>query len=163
MQYHKNRVKSISFPILHDFKINNEGYEFFVVWYCLALICTWVNGSVNNGEAGDLRRHRAHYHVIVKSWKYLSCPSSLSQSAIICAENRYSLRLLVTDQHLSRMPTGSHVKKRPFGNSNVKLEICYLHGQNNKTQCIYFASDSEKNSLYAWFYWPNIAFFTERD
>ena len=24
-----------------------------------------INGWVNNGEAGDLRRHRAHYDVIV--------------------------------------------------------------------------------------------------
>ena len=28
-------------------------------------ICTRVNGWVNNGEAGDLRRHRAHYDVIL--------------------------------------------------------------------------------------------------
>ena len=28
-------------------------------------ICTWMNGWVNNGEAGDLRRHRTHYGVIV--------------------------------------------------------------------------------------------------
>ena len=30
------------------------------------LICTWINGWVNNGEAGDLRRHCTHYDVIVK-------------------------------------------------------------------------------------------------
>ena len=30
-----------------------------------SLICAWINGWVNNGEAGDLRRHRAHYHVTV--------------------------------------------------------------------------------------------------
>ena len=29
------------------------------------LICAWINGWVNNSEAGDLRRHRAHYDVIV--------------------------------------------------------------------------------------------------
>ena len=28
-----------------------------------SLICAWINGWVNNGEAGDLRRHRAHYDV----------------------------------------------------------------------------------------------------
>ena len=32
----------------------------------ISLICVWINGRVNNGEAGDLRRHRAHYGVIVK-------------------------------------------------------------------------------------------------
>ena len=30
-----------------------------------SLICAWINGWVNNREAGALRRHRAHYDVIV--------------------------------------------------------------------------------------------------
>ena len=30
-----------------------------------SLICVWINSRVNNGEAGDLRRHRAHCGVIV--------------------------------------------------------------------------------------------------
>ena len=30
-----------------------------------ALICVWINDWVNNREAGDLRRYRAHYDVIV--------------------------------------------------------------------------------------------------
>ena len=30
-----------------------------------ALICVWINGWVNNREAGDLRRYRGHYDVIV--------------------------------------------------------------------------------------------------
>ena len=30
-----------------------------------SLICAWINGWVNNGEAGDLRRYRTHYDVIV--------------------------------------------------------------------------------------------------
>ena len=29
-----------------------------------SLICAWINGWVNNREAGDLRRHRDHYDVI---------------------------------------------------------------------------------------------------
>ena len=28
------------------------------------LICAWINGWLNNGEAGDLRRYRAHYDAI---------------------------------------------------------------------------------------------------
>ena len=31
----------------------------------LSLICVWINGWVNNREAGDLRRYRGHYDVIV--------------------------------------------------------------------------------------------------
>ena len=30
-----------------------------------SLICVWINGWVNNREAGDLRCHRAHYDVTV--------------------------------------------------------------------------------------------------
>ena len=30
-----------------------------------SLICAWINPWINNREAGDLRRHRAHYYVIV--------------------------------------------------------------------------------------------------
>ena len=34
-----------------------------------SLICVWINGWVNNREASDLRRYRAHYDVIVlKAW-----------------------------------------------------------------------------------------------
>ena len=31
------------------------------------VICVWINGWVNNREAGDLRRYRSHYDVIVMS------------------------------------------------------------------------------------------------
>ena len=35
-----------------------------------SLICAWINGWVNNSEAGDLRRHRAHYDVtlMIRLW-----------------------------------------------------------------------------------------------
>ena len=43
-----------------------------------SLICGWINGWVNNGEADDLRRHRAHYDVTVMEtrvvlWKTRPC------------------------------------------------------------------------------------------
>ena len=34
-----------------------------------SLICVWINAWVNNPEAGDLRRYRAHYDVIVMAYK----------------------------------------------------------------------------------------------
>ena len=34
-----------------------------------SLICASLNGWVNNGEAGDLRRHRAHYGFTVMRWQ----------------------------------------------------------------------------------------------
>ena len=50
-----------------------------------SLICAWLNGWVNYGDAGDLRRHRAHYDVVVRTvhqrklngWLFLT-------SALVC-------------------------------------------------------------------------------
>ena len=36
-----------------------------------SLICAWINGWVNNREAGDSRRHRAHYDVTVMTGRLL--------------------------------------------------------------------------------------------
>ena len=36
--------------------------------FMFSLICVWINGWVNNREAGDLRRHRAHYDVTVMNY-----------------------------------------------------------------------------------------------
>ena len=38
------------------------------------LICAWTNGSVSNRDAGDLRRHRAHYDVILMSYSFVRPP-----------------------------------------------------------------------------------------
>ena len=38
-----------------------------------SLICSWINGWVNNREAGDLRHNRAHYDVIVMVWLIIPC------------------------------------------------------------------------------------------
>ena len=47
--------------------------------WCFFFICAWINGWVNNCEADDLRRHRAHYDVIVM----------LNIWGLVCARCRY--------------------------------------------------------------------------
>ena len=43
-----------------------------------SLICTRISGWVNNGEAGDLRRHRAHYDVIIMGhWDVISVSNNI--------------------------------------------------------------------------------------
>ena len=37
-----------------------------------SLICVWINGWVNNRKAGDLRRYRAHYEVIVMTTSFFT-------------------------------------------------------------------------------------------
>ena len=41
-----------------------------------SLICVWINGWVNNREAGDMRRYRAHYDVTVMLHLIVTVPSS---------------------------------------------------------------------------------------
>ena len=42
----------------------------------ISLICAWANGSVNNLNAGDLRRHRDNYDVIVMCLVIVMCPKT---------------------------------------------------------------------------------------
>ena len=56
----KSRVPIVHFSISQSFQI-------------LAQICARINGWVNNREAGDLRRYRAHYDFIVMRWDILYC------------------------------------------------------------------------------------------
>ena len=39
-----------------------------------SLICAWINGWANNREAGDLRRHRVNYDVIVMEYRQICLP-----------------------------------------------------------------------------------------
>ena len=38
--------------------------------WCFLWSAPWINGWVNNREAGDLRRHSAHYDAIVMVWYF---------------------------------------------------------------------------------------------
>ena len=55
-------VESVS---RHDDVIKWKHFPRYWPFVMFSLICVWINGWVNNGEAGDLRRHRAYYDVIV--------------------------------------------------------------------------------------------------
>ena len=48
-------------PVTGEFPAQRPATLSFDVFF----ICAWINGWVNNREAGDLRRHRAHYDVTV--------------------------------------------------------------------------------------------------
>ena len=48
-------------PVPGEFPSQNQWHRALM----FSLICAWINGWVNNREAGDFRRHRAHYDVIV--------------------------------------------------------------------------------------------------
>ena len=55
-----------------------------------SLICAWINGWVNNREAGDLRRHRAHHDVTVMNGakhQALQITSAGLSSKLHCSQN----------------------------------------------------------------------------
>ena len=55
-----------------------------------SLICSWINGWVNNRKAGDLRRHRAHYDVIVMQTHIRS-----SRGVSMASSGNFSVRCLL--------------------------------------------------------------------
>ena len=53
-------------PVTGEFPTERPVTRSFDVWASMfSLIYVWINGWVNNGEAGDLICHRAHYDVTV--------------------------------------------------------------------------------------------------
>ena len=50
---------------IHRSPVNSQHKGLWRGALMLSLICVWINDWVNNNEAGDLRRCRAHYDVVV--------------------------------------------------------------------------------------------------
>ena len=71
-----------------------------------SLICAWMNGWENNREAGDLRRHRAHYNITVMSScvcaQILACHNYLRYPLFIylCVWNYIHLKDLIPSDFL---------------------------------------------------------------
>ena len=59
------------------------------------LICVWINGWVNNREAGDLRRYHAHYDVTVMSRRVLHI-RCLHRATKFVFPNSDQLRMLLS-------------------------------------------------------------------
>ena len=64
--------------------------------FMLSLICAWINGWVNNREAGDLRCHRAHYDVIEMSWFKCNARSIYWWSKVMRDKGLLSVSWLLT-------------------------------------------------------------------
>ena len=56
-----------------------------------SLICVWINGWVNNREAGDLRRRRAHYDVTVMLWRLTASTYALSNYCWTCCDETHMM------------------------------------------------------------------------
>ena len=59
-------ICAVNSPVSGEFPAQRPVKRSFDVFF----ICVWINGWVNNREAGDLRRYRAHYEVTVMLYKW---------------------------------------------------------------------------------------------
>ena len=72
LKYHDDVIKWKHFPRywpsvrgIHRSPVNSPHKGLWRGALMFSLICVWINGWVNNREAGDLRRNLAHYDVTV--------------------------------------------------------------------------------------------------
>ena len=86
--YHDDVIKLKRFPRywlfvwgFHRSPVNSPHKRQWRRALMFSLICAWIYGWVNNGEAGDLRRHRAHYDVTVM---HLATRIQLISLAVCC-------------------------------------------------------------------------------
>ena len=54
---------------IHRSPVNSAHKGYWRRALMFSLICVWINGWVNNREAGDERRYRAHYDVTIMTSK----------------------------------------------------------------------------------------------
>ena len=64
-------------PVTGEFPAQRPVMRSFDVFFDLG----WINGWINNREAGDMRRHRAHYDVVVMN---MDCLLPKVQRGIAC-------------------------------------------------------------------------------
>ena len=140
-----------------------------------SLICAW-NSWVNNREAGDLRRHRAHYDVIE-----MMTPLPLGQAYDWPNASEITLKKQVTGPHICGTVTCFfRVDSLAFGQSYASMYIRktwlkHYENKHNKTMCIFlgyavyclqkktlrsnnvnYANGASKCKLYGqncWHYW----------
>ena len=91
-----------------------------------SLIWAWINGWVNNGEAGDLRRHRAHYDVtvmikIIQGWLLITYDNTLMVNFRTYITRPYLVNTLRSRQNGNRFT--DNIFKCIFFNENVGIRL----------------------------------------
>ena len=85
-----------------------------------SLICAWIKDWVNNREAGDLRRHRAHYDVIVMNSDKLESVLGEQSFGIMSQKVEW--------QGCSKMAFKQHLKTHIYSNpAQIKENIKAPH------------------------------------
>ena len=84
--HHDDVIKWKHFPrywpfvrVIHRSLVNSPHKGQWRRALMFSLIRAWINGWVKNHEAGDLKRHRAHYDVAVMVQTYSDRPKSVAR------------------------------------------------------------------------------------
>ena len=101
--------------------------------WCFLWSAPWINGWVNNHEAGDLRRHHAHYDVIVIHAALDAHHSSLQRHLkenknIWSLSYEPSINVIYVWSYMVTFTIYLFGYNRPFNNlPYMSLRITYLH------------------------------------
>ena len=91
-------------PVTGEFSTQRPVTRSFV-----SLICAWINGWVNNREAGDLRRHRVHHDItIIDATIYINIGIYW-----------YIVKLWLTNQNFLESFILTTIKKHTFNNPKL--------------------------------------------
>ena len=99
---HDDVIKWKHFPRNWPFVVNSPNSPRKDQWrgaLMVYLICAWINDWVNNGEVGDLRRHRGHYDVNVMACSHRVWKRSVKicdRESIYGGSGRPKARMIVT-------------------------------------------------------------------
>ena len=118
-----------------------------------SLSCAWINDWVNNREAGGLKRHRAHYDLIVMDINMSSIKWPLSfLHPMICVCYRWwnsgilrrATPSLSTARHMETLPSRVwHLTKREEGNRVFRLP--YHHHSSHMSAMVSQLTDNSNS------------------
>ena len=111
---HQMEIFSASLAFCAGSPVNSQHKDQWRWALMFSLICAWINGWVNNGEAGDLRRHRAHYDVTVMHWQF-----TLLESRRECAKYR-------SNSIVNSLWPSEATWRRRFLSSLAQVMVCCL-------------------------------------
>ena len=93
-----------------------------------SMICPWLKGCINNGEAGDLRRQRLHYDVTVMTFEH-PVQNGMQVCIINDTANEYHLWYIKQNKHMLFLWLGGYIiGVDRFGNYYQLFSICLYWG-----------------------------------
>ena len=118
------------------------------------LICVWINDWVNNPEAGDLRRYRAHYDVIVMRPRF-TAPNYTRTCTYIAGDRSKLFGVHVTCYTRIHQVHGPRIRSVP---TKYNIEVKHEHHRTVLDSVWAFCTDTTILRLHVKWFWACRAF-----